>query len=216
MGDEVTKLVKWLKEEGKVRFSTPDVEQNFVSFLTDCQLVDQTSPNKNINIIATAFSVFDRGITINGLDPSNGDKRLFKNLLTEAFDKLWSGSDNGLGKEREYVSITFEIAESELSHAVDYHAFVKHVDNVFEQYYLKDKDKPVYIAPYFVFVQSSGMGKTKLLFHYVQNSRKEKNQQQEGKDGLRACLILCRAQRNNADGDEGKVFDSFFDANHLV
>ena len=56
------------------------------------------------------------------------------------------------------VDVDFQIEESKLSHSHDLECFSKCMDEVFEWH---TNPKGLFVAPYFCFVQSSGMGKTK-------------------------------------------------------
>lgn len=53
-----------------------------------------------------------------------------------------------------------------LSHPYDDSALARKIDDTFEKFYVVAPNKTKYIGPYFVFVQSSGMGKTKILHEY--------------------------------------------------
>ena len=64
------------------------------------------------------------------------------------------------------VNVGYEIQDSPLSHDFDLISFTKHINTLFEIYESKDKRKEKYVGPYFCFVQSRGMGKTKLLWEY--------------------------------------------------
>ena len=78
------------------------------------------------------------------------------------------------------VNVDFQIKDSALSHTYDLICFSKRIDNLFEAHKadnygeidLQRKDK--YFAPYFCFVQSSGMGKTKLLYEYSRISYQQR------------------------------------------
>ena len=61
------------------------------------------------------------------------------------------------------VNVDFQIVESKLSHKYDLKCFTKRMVEVFEWH---TNPKGVYAAPYFCFVQSSGMGKTKIMYEY--------------------------------------------------
>ena len=75
-----------------------------------------------------------------------------------------------ISKERAFVGIAFQIQETDLTHNFDLEKFSTAVDSVFSAFQKQQKtdDKDKFVAPYFVFVQSSGMGKTKIMYHYKQ------------------------------------------------
>jgi hypothetical protein len=64
----------------------------------------------------------------------------------------------------------------DLRHKFDLNQFVEKIRFVADEW-KRTKDKPVenseetYFAPYFCFIQSSGMGKTKLLYEFAQVTR---------------------------------------------
>jgi hypothetical protein len=57
------------------------------------------------------------------------------------------------------VPVNYEIADSLLSHKADLDALRQRVEQTFDWY---TEEPPTSVAPYFPFIQSSGMGKTKL------------------------------------------------------
>jgi len=59
------------------------------------------------------------------------------------------------------VSVTYEIKETKLSHRFDLESFAERVVEVANVYYSPQGEN--YVAPYFCLIQSSGMGKTKIL-----------------------------------------------------
>ncbi|KAG7362579.1 type III restriction enzyme [Nitzschia inconspicua] len=70
------------------------------------------------------------------------------------------------------VYVDYKITDTELSHDYDLVSFVKHVETLATEYWNNDsnsKETPPYVAPYFCLIQSSGMGKTKLLYEYRKN-----------------------------------------------
>ncbi|KAG7367724.1 hypothetical protein IV203_030395 [Nitzschia inconspicua] len=66
------------------------------------------------------------------------------------------------------VYVDYKITESDLSHNCDLLSFAKHVETLATEYWnnSNSNESPPYVAPYFCFIQSSGMGKTKLLYEY--------------------------------------------------
>ncbi|KAG7355319.1 hypothetical protein IV203_004675 [Nitzschia inconspicua] len=72
------------------------------------------------------------------------------------------------------VYVDYKITESDLSHDCDLLSFAKHVETLATEYWnnSKSNESPPFVAPYFCFIQSSGMGKTKLLYEY---RNKQKN-----------------------------------------
>eukprot|EP00980_Cylindrotheca_fusiformis_P029106 scaffold22721_cov137-Cylindrotheca_fusiformis.AAC.1 len=131
--------------------------------------------------------------------------------------------------ERRIISISYKIAETNLEYKVDLNLFQKYVDYVFDEYYNTKDDADEakrFLAPYFPFVQSSGMGKTKLLYHFAEANPCEtrwraKNQ---GKDWppverqkYSSTLILCHG---NISAEQSKedlgVFDKVFDCKDII
>eukprot|EP00980_Cylindrotheca_fusiformis_P021565 scaffold8413_cov67-Cylindrotheca_fusiformis.AAC.1 len=80
-----------------------------------------------------------------------------------------------MGKERTVITISYKITETELYYKGDLSSFGEYVAYVFDEYYgairkharAENRDEFLYHAPYFVFIQSSGMGKTKILYHFA-------------------------------------------------
>jgi len=128
-----------------------------------------------------------------------------KNLADKmvAFLEKWN--------EREVVPSSHGIVESSLTHDFDLHMFCRSVDSVFDTFYNlpEDKKEDIYSGPYFVFVQSSGMGKTKILYEYKKQTeawQKDANQGATWKYRPEAKIVLCRAKRND---EEKNVYDNF-------
>ncbi|KAG7372781.1 hypothetical protein IV203_018924 [Nitzschia inconspicua] len=113
-------------------------------------------------------------------------------LLKDSLETLASGNRNLSDKEldgfarailNDYeqndstirpVYVDYKITESDLSHNCDLLSFAKHVETLATEYWnnSNSNESPPYVAPYFCFIQSSGMGKTKLLYEY---RNKQKN-----------------------------------------
>jgi hypothetical protein len=69
------------------------------------------------------------------------------------------------------ADVDFHIRDTPLSHAFDVEAFVRRAQTTqttWENYRDNREDKERYDAPYFCFVQSSGMGKTKIMYEAIQ------------------------------------------------
>ncbi|KAG7345905.1 hypothetical protein IV203_004972 [Nitzschia inconspicua] len=69
---------------------------------------------------------------------------------------------------RQKVYIDYHITDTELTHDCDLVSFANHVETLATEYWndVDSNKNPRYVAPYFCLVQSSGMGKTKLLYEY--------------------------------------------------
>jgi hypothetical protein len=61
--------------------------------------------------------------------------------------------------------VWFEVREQSLLHSFDLDRFKERVFDLFK-WHTSAKERSEYMAPYFPLVQSSGMGKTKLLFEF--------------------------------------------------
>eukprot|EP00980_Cylindrotheca_fusiformis_P020367 scaffold7395_cov73-Cylindrotheca_fusiformis.AAC.1 len=131
--------------------------------------------------------------------------------------------------ERRIISISYKIAETNLDYKVDLNLFQKYVDYVFDEYYNAKDDADEanrFLAPYFPFVQSSGMGKTKLLYHFAEANPCETRwrAKHQGKDWppvdkpkYSSILILCRGNINEEHGKEDLgVFDKVFDCKGIT
>ena len=80
-------------------------------------------------------------------------------------DNNIDSADDMAAKLPRLVNVDYRIKSSNLSHTYDLDCFAKRVDHVFECH-ANSQERLKYVAPYFCFVQSSGMGKTKLLYEY--------------------------------------------------
>eukprot|EP00977_Amphora_coffeiformis_P025937 scaffold23208_cov93-Amphora_coffeaeformis.AAC.1 len=114
-------------------------------------------------------------------------------------------TENLSHKERDFVGISHKVAETTLTHDFDVQALSNRIDEVFDTYYNK-KNRDAYVAPYLCFVQSSGMGKTKILYEL----KKSYDKVPEEKKTTVARLVLCRSKKNGEEGErEENLFDVF-------
>ena len=123
-------------------------------------------------------------------------------------------SESTYSKERDFAGISLGIAGTSLSHAFDLDAFATQVYDVFQTYYDK-QEASEYLGPYFVFVQSSGTGKTKILYEYVRKVKSEQSDKRKASSETKiaddAKLVLCQARKGGERGlKEGSVFDCFY------
>jgi hypothetical protein len=106
------------------------------------------------------------------------DEKLLKNFFDEYMPSCnarivledyhrWK-DDNVLSNLPRMVSPGFEIVDSDLSHPCDLESFSDHIDGLFRHYYETPQQQrgQELVGPYCCFVQSSGMGKTKILYEY--------------------------------------------------
>jgi hypothetical protein len=88
-------------------------------------------------------------------------------MLHHCVEKNFSFHDPA-GHSYSAVSCDFQIKESPLSHDYDLMALKHRVMDLF-QWYDNDDIRNKYLAPYFPLIQSSGLGKTKLLYELKQD-----------------------------------------------
>ena len=112
-------------------------------------------------------------------------------------------SKSTYSKEGDFAGISLGIAGTSLSHAFDLDAFATQVYDVFQTYYDK-QEASEYLGPYFFFVQSSGMGKTNILYEYARKVKSEQSDKRKASSETKiaddAKLVLCRARK---DGERG-------------
>ena len=107
------------------------------------------------------------------------------------------------------ADIDFKISDSDMVYTHDLKLFSDNVNKVFTWH--EDKEvRQKYMAPYFPVVQSSGMGKTKLLYEYKQYLKNSISD-------ITAILILCKSKLSsgipNTDEnkyEQDKIFDYSF------
>jgi hypothetical protein len=80
----------------------------------------------------------------------------------------------------------FKIKETPFDYTYDLELFCQHVDRIFT-WHEDSEERKKYMAPYFPLVQSSGMGKTKLLYEY----------QKIPKNDIDSRLILCKLESSS-------------------
>jgi hypothetical protein len=107
------------------------------------------------------------------------------------------------------VPVNYGIADSLLSHTADLDALRQRVEETFDWYI---EDPRTSVAPYFPFIQSSGMGKTKLLYELRRMMNKEED--------TRCRLCLCGPIDVERDdwkpSDTTEVFSDELDFRNVV
>eukprot|EP00980_Cylindrotheca_fusiformis_P029403 scaffold23470_cov104-Cylindrotheca_fusiformis.AAC.1 len=193
------------------------------------------------------------GITVDGLSNylkglfakrariSEGERTTKQSFFVDLAKFLMPRDELPMGKERTVITISYKITETELYHKGDLSSFGEYVAYVFDEYYgairkharAENRDEFLYHAPYFVFIQSSGMGKTKILYHFAMAYQCTKRRQQlrqlkqgedeKGSSGtvskgqVMAILILCRNKMYGEVGEEEKrLFDYFLDCGAIA
>mmetsp|Transcript_44278 Transcript_44278/g.107053 ORF Transcript_44278/g.107053 Transcript_44278/m.107053 type:complete len:823 (-) Transcript_44278:252-2720(-) len=100
------------------------------------------------------------------------------------------------------VSVVYHIAGSEMSHDYDVHELKCQVEALFK-WFESPELRRTYIAPYRPMVQSSGMGKTKVLYQLKKMINEDKD-----KNWISKLVLSGPIDHTN---DHGKVFDHTFD-----
>jgi hypothetical protein len=96
------------------------------------------------------------------------------------------------------AKIDLGIQDSILSHLLDLRNFEKRVDKLVE-WRDDQRERNIYLAPYLVLIQSSGMGKTKLMYEYMQEKIRTGEDDPNTKIGD-VKLLLCLQGTPNVEG----------------
>ncbi|KAG7339621.1 hypothetical protein IV203_025335 [Nitzschia inconspicua] len=101
------------------------------------------------------------------------------------------------------ATIEYQITNTKLSHDCDLLSFAKHIETLATEYWdaSNSNETPPYVAPYFCLIQSSGMGKTKLLYEYRNNYSHENFESK--------LLLVSKVQ---TDPMNEKVYDAKYEA----
>jgi hypothetical protein len=114
-----------------------------------------------------------------------GDKVLQKPQIAKDALKILKAEDGNSTHSR-MVPVDYFIADSDLEYKFDLHQLAKE--------WIRTKDMPEknkkekYIAPYFCFIQSSGMGNTKLMYEFSQLTRKTSSDAHQDKKNFSMTL----------------------------
>jgi hypothetical protein len=109
-----------------------------------------------------------------------------------------------INKVNRIASITSGLGEA-LTHKVDVDAFKARVDKFFHWY--DNYEYVEYVGPYFPMIQSSGMGKTRLLMEL------KKLQNEQDKPTYLCLIILCKESTyQDKEDNEEYYFDGFINA----
>ena len=92
------------------------------------------------------------------------DKVLLEYVLWKRYYGIGLDKDH-IDDQPRLVNVDFQIQDTKLSHQYDLDCFSQRVDGLFDCHE-NEEERKKYAAPYFCFVQSSGMGKTKILWEY--------------------------------------------------
>ncbi|CAJ1959763.1 unnamed protein product [Cylindrotheca closterium] len=122
-------------------------------------------------------------------------------------------------QERQFVGISHKVIDTALTHDFDMLELHEKICFVFLTFY-KEGNEGEYYGPCICFVQSSGTGKTKILYklckHYKMNEEgTSKSGKGKSKSGTNIVgrLILCRNAKGESDENkkEKDLFDAFID-----
>jgi hypothetical protein len=144
---------------------------------------------KEILVDSLLSSKFDKEVSKLFEETKVKTVQQIKNKSTD--DKNWLGSLAACGvntvfllekldkviiakSDTRMVPVDYKIAASGLSHTIDLEELLNRVEETFA-WYNRTEEPPTFVAPYFPIIQSSGMGKTKLLYElsYALNNRKD-------------------------------------------
>jgi hypothetical protein len=188
------------------------LQARWLQILSDRRLKDKTTSDK-----AKKFFVLG---CLHGVKGVVADNFAVEAAIEDFLKSTSQRRQQSSSQERKFVNIAFQVKETDMVHRLDVTAFADRVIDVYRQFYdnpdNKDNVGEKYIGPYFAFVQSSGMGKTKILFEFKQEVKKNNVAFIEKHKDLRhlymdARLVLCRAvNKENADMEK-EVYDNFVD-----
>eukprot|EP00980_Cylindrotheca_fusiformis_P021216 scaffold8156_cov101-Cylindrotheca_fusiformis.AAC.2 len=188
------------------------------------------------------LSNFLEGLFLGRAEIRDGERTTKQSFFVDLAKFLMPRDELPMGKERTVITISYKITETKLYYKGDLSSFGEYVAYVFNEYYgaiqnygkrRKNREELLYHAPYFVFIQSSGMGKTKILYHFAMANPCTKRAQQlqqlkqeedeKGSSGtvsegqVMAILILCRNKMHDEVGEEEKkLFDYFLDCGAIA
>jgi hypothetical protein len=141
------------------------------------------------------------------LDNINGCN---KNVVLEDFEKWKISEMNNDGAtldwakgSRRMVSAGYKITDIALSHHYDLECFSARVEELFRWFKERVPEKK-YLGPYLCFVQSSGMGKTKLMYEYKRAKSKPCD---KGTEEKVAAFLILSAEATFKKEEEKSVFD---------
>lgn len=129
---------------------------------------------------------------------------LLHNLRTDTIRRSLIGVRVELEQKKTEVfskrvaALDVDIQKSSMIHKYDLRQFMARVEKLFEWYNDGSITYETYAAPYFPFVQSSGTGKTKILYEAQQEILKLSTRGQL-KDPVTLCLLInCNQRQNNS------------------
>lgn len=121
--------------------------------------------------------------------------------LTNLVEKLLEELTATKRKDSRMVAIDYHIAGAPLHHRYDLDLFVEKIVHVAHEWKTKKDDK-VYVAPYFCFIQSSGMGKTKIMYEF---QKSVKDGAISVYQGAISCDLVVSAPQSLVDSGSGQT-----------
>jgi hypothetical protein len=146
-------------------------------------------------------------------------------VFSTAVDSLLTelSSLNVVSADSRIVPVDYHISDTNLRYKFDLDKFVEQIQSVTDEWdATKDTEniEEKYIAPYFCFIQSSGMGKTKLMYEFAKLTRMTSYGDHEGtsymSDEFSCDLILSGDVPLEKEVPESDVFDGTLDLRSFV
>ena len=138
------------------------------------------------------------------------DQKINVKMLLENIKMIIELKENTSTKASGKIAkLDFHITDSNLTYKVDLDQFHQKIMNLFTEFYGNDNNKTTkqdgcdLMAPYFPLIQSSGMGKTKLMYEERDDLNK--------KGDYHCVFILCTDGKT--EEKENSIYDKFMDLN---
>ncbi|KAG7373908.1 hypothetical protein IV203_013003 [Nitzschia inconspicua] len=154
-----------LSSSDKVQQAIIDFVEKYALTEKNSDIIREHSISLNQTKVNKGTSLPDLKILLDSL--ASGNRSLSDKELDDLARAILNDFEHNDSTIRS-VDVDYQITDTALSHDCDLVSFAKHIEKLANEYW-KDgnsNDPPQYIAPYFCLIQSSGMGKTKLLYEY--------------------------------------------------
>jgi hypothetical protein len=172
------------KVDDNVASARSQQEQECVTFLKDMNIDNLYDRQQSIETCSDA-DYLEMCITLcdEMIINSGGETKFFLNMKRVLFLRRLKALGLPTTAPKRIVDVDFKITNTDLVHTYDRDSLQAKVESLFK-WHIDANERRTYMAPYFPMVQSSGMGKTKLLFEL--RARLQKS----GEYGC--AMILCR------------------------
>ncbi|KAG7372932.1 hypothetical protein IV203_033656 [Nitzschia inconspicua] len=152
--------------------SSDKVQQQAIIDFVDHIFEGKNSQTEREEVLLDLQTMIDASVTFKAirlaLKMAASGRRSLSDKELDGFARAIKNSFEKNDSTARPVYVDYQITNTALSHDCDLVSFAQHIETLANEYWSENhpNNTPPYVAPYFCLIQSSGMGKTKLLYEY--------------------------------------------------